>query len=169
MATMTVWKFPTANGAAIAEDTLKDLQRKQLIQIHDAAIVTYPEGAKKPKTRQLNNLAGAGALGGAFWGMLFGLIFFVPLLGMAIGAGMGALTGSMSDVGIDDAFIRRMRDEIQPGTSALFVLSSGAVVDKVRDAFAGQQMTLVETNLSHEQEDKLREVFSEEEERATAR
>src|SRR3954470_16442756 len=165
MATMTVWKFPTAEGAARAEDTLQDLQRKELIQIHDAAIVTYPEGAKKPKTRQLNNLAGAGALGGAFWGMLFGLIFFVPLLGMAIGAGMGALAGSMGDVGIDDSFIRRMRDEIQPGTSALFVLSSGAVVDKVRKAFAGQQMILVETNLSHEQEDKLRDVFSEEEER----
>jgi uncharacterized membrane protein len=95
--------------------------------------------------------------------MLFGLIFFVPLLGMAIGAGMGALTGSMSDVGIDDSFIRRMREEIQPGTSALFVLSSGAVVDKVKEAFAGQQMTLVETNLTHEQEGKLREVFSDEE------
>ena len=168
MATMTVWKFPTANGAAIAEETLKDLQRKELIQIHDAAIVTWPENAKKPKTQQLTSMKGAGALGGAFWGMLFGLIFFVPLLGMAIGAGMGALTGSMTDVGIDDAFIRRMRDEIQPGTSALFVLSSGAVVDKVKEAFQGQQMTLVETNLSHEQEDKLREVFSEEESRATA-
>jgi uncharacterized membrane protein len=69
----------------------------------------------------------------------------------------------MTDVGIDDAFIRRMREEIQPGTSALFVLSSGAVVDKVKDAFEGQQMMLVETNLSHEQEDKLRAVFSEEE------
>src|SRR3954454_18750622 len=100
MATMTVWKFPTTNGAAVAENTLKDLQRKELIQIHDAAIVTFPEGAKKPKTRQLNNLTGEGALGGAFWGILFGLIFFVPLLGMAIGAAMGALTGSMSDVGI---------------------------------------------------------------------
>ena len=44
--------------------------------------------------------------------MLFGLIFFVPLLGMAIGAGMGALTGAMADVGIDDDFIRRIRDEI---------------------------------------------------------
>jgi uncharacterized membrane protein len=163
MATMTVWKFPTSNGAAIAEETLKDLQRKELIQILDAAIVTYPEGARKPKTRQLRSMTGAGALGGAFWGMLFGLIFFVPLLGMAIGAGMGALSGSMTDVGIDDAFIKRMRDEIQPGTSALFVLSTGAVVDKVRDAFQGQQMVLVETNLSHEQEDKLREVFSEEE------
>jgi uncharacterized membrane protein len=163
MATMTVWKFPTANGAAIAEETLKDLQRRELIQIHDAAMVTYPEGARKPKTRQLRSLAGAGALGGAFWGFLFGLIFFVPLLGMAIGAGMGALTGSMTDVGIDDAFIRRMREEIQPGTSALFVLSSGAVVDKVKDAFKGQQMMLVETNLSHEQEDKLRAAFAEEE------
>ena len=164
MATMTVWKFPNPNGAAIAEETLKDLQRKELIQIHDAAIVTFPEGAKKPKTRQLNNLTGAGAMGGAFWGMLFGLIFFIPLLGMAIGAGMGALTGSMSDVGIDDAFIKRMREQILPGTSALFVLSSGAVVDKVKEAFEGQQMVLVETNLTHEQEDKLREVFAEEEE-----
>src|SRR5215208_339615 len=161
MATMTVWKFPTSDGASMAEATLKDLQRMELIKIHDAAIVSYAEGARKPKTRQLADLTGAGALGGAFWGMLFGLIFFVPLLGMAIGAGMGALTGSMTDVGIDDAFIRRMRDEIQPGTSALFVLSSGAVVDKVREAFAGQQMVLVETNLSHEQEDKLREVFAE--------
>jgi uncharacterized membrane protein len=168
MATMTVWKFPTAEGAAIAEDTLKDLQRRELIQINDAAIVSYPEGAKKPKTRQLRSLAGAGALGGAFWGMLFGLIFFIPLLGLAIGAGMGALMGSMTDVGIDDAFIRRMREEIQPGTSALFLMTSGAVVDKVKDAFAGQQMVLVETNLSHEQEDKLREVFSEEESHATA-
>jgi uncharacterized membrane protein len=163
MATMTVWKFPTADGAAIAEDTLKDLQRMELITIHDAAIVSYPEGAKKPKTRQLTSMTGAGALGGAFWGMLFGLIFFVPLLGMAIGAGMGALTGSMTDVGIDDAFIRRMREEIQPGTSALFVLSSGAVMDRVKERFAGQQMVLVETNLSHEQEQKLQEVFSEEE------
>ena len=168
MATMTVWKFPTSNGAAIAEETLKDLQRKELIQIHDAAIVSYPAGAKKPKTRQLTSLTGAGALGGAFWGMLFGLIFFIPLLGLAIGAGMGALMGSMTDVGIDDAFIKRMREEIQPGTSALFVLSSGAVVDKVKEAFAGQQMVLVETNLSHEQEDKLREVFAEETHAPTA-
>ena len=161
MATMTVWKFPTAHGADRAEATLEDLQRRELIRIHDAAIVSYPEGARKPKTRQLTSMAGAGALGGAFWGLLFGLIFFVPILGMAIGAGMGALTGSLTDVGIDDGFIRRVRDEIQPGTSALFVLSSNAVVDKVEKAFEGQQMVLVETNLSHEQEEKLREVFSE--------
>jgi uncharacterized membrane protein len=159
MATMTVWKFPTAEGAAVAEATLKDLQRRELIQIHDAALVTYPAGARKPKIRQLHNLTAGGALGGAFWGMLFGLIFLVPLLGMAVGAATGALSGSMADVGIDDAFIKRMRDEIQPGTSALFVLSSGAVIDKVREAFEGQTMELVSTNLSNDEESKLRDVF----------
>jgi uncharacterized membrane protein len=160
MATMTVWKFPTPNGAEAAENTLLDLQKQELITIHDAAIVSFPEGAKKPKTKQLHSLAGVGALGGAFWGMLFGLIFFIPLLGLAIGAGLGALMAGMSDVGIDDDFIKRARDEIKPGTSALFLLSSDAVVDKVREHFAETPMTLVETNLSNEQEQKLHEVFA---------
>ena len=162
MATLTVWKFDSAGGAANALGLLERMQKEELLRIDDGAYVYWPEDKKKPKTEQLHSMTGAGALGGSFWGLLFGLIFFVPLLGMAIGAAMGALTGSMADVGIDDSFIRRMRDEIQPGTSALFVLSSDAVVDKVKEAFAGQEMVLVETNLSHDQEQKLREVFAEE-------
>ena len=161
MATLTVWKFDSPLGAERAEDTLESLSKQGLIKIHDAAIVSFPEGAKKPKTRQLRNMTGAGALGGSFWGLLFGLIFFVPLLGMAIGAGLGALSGSLTDVGIDDDFIKSMRETITPGTSALFVMSSDAVVDKVREAFEGQPMQLVQTNLSREQEKTLHDVFAE--------
>ena len=163
MATLTVWKFPDASGAEHAEATLERLQKEALITIHDAASVSWPTGAKKPKTRQLRGLTGAGALGGAFWGLLFGLIFFVPLLGLAIGAGVGALAGSMSDVGIDDDFIKSVRDQVTPGTSALFVLSSDAVIDKVKGAFEGQQAELLHTNLDTDQEAKLREVFAESE------
>jgi len=107
--------------------------------------------------------AGVGALGGAFWGLLFGLLFFVPLLGMAVGAATGALTGSLSDVGIDDNFINSVRDQVTPGTSALFVMTSDAVQDKVFAAVkdAGLHGELVRTNLSDEQETKLRETFSE--------
>jgi len=97
-----------------------------------------------------------------FWGMLFGLLFFIPLLGAAIGAGIGALTGSLSDVGIDDEFIKSVRDQVEPGTSALFLMTSNAVQDRVRDAFAGVQMTLIHTNLSHDQEAALRQTFGEE-------
>jgi uncharacterized membrane protein len=161
VATLTVWKFPDASGADRAQATLGQLQEQELITIHDAAQVSWEVGAKKPKTKQLNNLTGSGALGGAFWGLLFGLIFFVPLLGLAVGAAMGALTGSMSDVGIDDDFIKSVRDQVTPGSSALFVLSSNAVMDKVHDAFKGEHAELIQTNLDNEQETKLREVFAE--------
>jgi uncharacterized membrane protein len=161
MATLTVWKFPTASGADMAQDTLEQLSKQELIKVHDAAVVTWPEGAKKPKTRQMHSLTGAGALGGAFWGLLFGLLFFVPLLGAAVGAAAGAFAGSLGDVGIDDDFIRRVRMEITPGTSALFVMSSEAVMDRVQDAFKGSDAQLISTNLTQEQEERLREVFAE--------
>src|SRR5690348_17390319 len=161
MQTLSVWRFDTAEGADRAVGTLEDLAKQQVIRIFDGATVSWAEGAKRPKTRQLHNLAGAGALGGAFWGMLFGLLFFIPLLGLAIGAGMGALMGSMSDIGIDDDFIRKVRDEVTPGTSALFVLSGKVVADRVLDEFKGTGAHLASSNLSHEQEAKLREVFAE--------
>jgi uncharacterized membrane protein len=161
MQTLSVWRFDTAAGADQAVGTLEDLAKQQLITVFDGATVSWPEGAKRPKTRQLHNLASAGALGGAFWGLLFGLLFFVPLLGMAIGAATGALSGALTDVGINDDFIKRTRDQITPGTSALFVMSADAVLDKVTAAFAGQKPELLFTNLSDEQEKALREAFAE--------
>jgi uncharacterized membrane protein len=161
MGTLTVWKFDTATGADGALDLLQRLQKEELLQVNDAATVYWQEGRKKPKTEQLHNMTGAGALGGSFWGLLFGLIFFVPLLGLAVGAAMGALAGSMSDVGIDDDFIKRVRENVTPGTSALFVMTSNVVADKVLDQLKETGATLISTNLSSEQEAKLRDAFAE--------
>jgi uncharacterized membrane protein len=161
MATLVVLKFPTAEGAENMLYTLENLQKQQLIQIEDGAIVTWPAGAKKPKTKQLKDLTGAGALGGAFWGMLFGLLFFVPFFGLAVGAAVGALAGHFASYGIDESFIDQVRSKITVGTSALFLLTSGAVVDKVVAAVKGQQFEIIQTNLSQEQEKQLREAFGE--------
>ena len=161
MAALTVWKFDSADGARGALDLLERLQKEELIRVNDAAVVTWPVGRKKPRTEQLHSLTAAGALGGSFWGLLFGLIFFVPLLGLAVGAAMGALSGSLTDVGIDDDFIRNVREKVSPGTSALFVMTSNAVADKVLEQFRGTRAELVSTNLSNEQEARLREAFAE--------
>jgi uncharacterized membrane protein len=158
--TLTVWKFDDPSGAEEAEKILERLAKEQLINVADAAVVSWPVDKKSPKTRQMRSLTGAGALGGAFWGMLFGLLFFVPLLGMAVGAAFGALGGSLADVGIDDDFIASLRTKIQPGTSALFVLSSDAVIDKVRAEFSGMHPELIHSSLSEDQEARLREVFA---------
>ena len=162
MASLTVWKFDKADGAQEALTKLESLSKQQLITIQDAAIVTWPEGKKKPKTKQAVNLAGAGALQGAFWGMLFGLIFFIPFFGLAVGAAMGALSGHFADYGIDDEFIEGVREKVTEGTSALFLLTSNAVVDKLQDAFQGTKMDLIQSNLSAEQEAQLQEAFGEE-------
>jgi uncharacterized membrane protein len=140
----------------------RDPRRTAEAGSHRGAVVSWPPDKKKPKTRQLHSTTGAGALGGAFWGLLFGLIFFIPLVGAAIGAATGALVGSMTDVGISDDFIKSVRDEVTPGTSALFLMSQNAVVDRVRSAFAETHAQLIRTNLSDEQEARLREAFGEE-------
>src|SRR5215467_1398668 len=161
MATLSAIEFPTVDGADRALAVLQDLQKQRLITLHDAAVVTWPPDKKQPKTRQANNLVGAGALGGMFWGMLFGLLFLVPILGMAIGAGIGALTGALTDVGIDDKFIDQVKSKVTPGTSALFVLTSEAVIERVAERFKGVDAEIISTNLSSEDEARLKEVFAE--------
>jgi uncharacterized membrane protein len=159
MASLTVWKFETPYGADAALQKLQSLASQQLITVQDAAVVSWETGRKKPKTRELHDTKMGGALGGGFWGLLFGLIFFVPLLGLAIGAATGALFGSLADVGISDSFIKSVRDQVTPGTSALFLLSSDAVIDRVKQEFSGEQAELISTNLSSEQEAQLRAAF----------
>ena len=162
MATLSAWKFDTPDGAANAEAILVGLSKQELITIHDAATVEWLPGKKKPKTRQLSSLTGAGALGGAFWGLLFGILFFVPILGLAVGAAAGALGGSLADAGISDDFIRSVKAKVTPGTSALFLLSSDAVIDKVREAFHGVRPSSSTPTCPTRRRPSCREAFAEE-------
>lgn len=160
MASMVALKFETSGGAEEALQTVRSLASDHLIQVHDAAIVSWKQGKKRPKTWQATNLAGAGALDGAFWGMLFGLIFFMPFIGAAIGAASGALAGSLTDVGINDDFIRRIREQVTEGSSCLFLMASDATPDKVIEKMKEHKPQVISTNLSNEQEQALRDAFA---------
>jgi len=98
---------------------------------------------------------------GAFWGLLFGLIFFVPFLGMAVGSAMGALAGKCSTYGIGRIFVKSVGEQVTEGTSALFLMTSRAVVDGVSEAAKekGWEFETISTNLTKEQERQLREDF----------
>ncbi len=159
MATLTVFKFNDPAGAGKLLEHVKELSKQQLITLQDAAIVTWPMGKDKPKTQQLANMAGIGALDGAFWGMLFGMLFFVPFLGLAIGAAFGALGGKMADYGIDDEFINKTKAAVVEGTSALFLMTQNAVTDKVLDTLKAFDAEVISSNLSAEQEAALQAAF----------
>ena len=159
MATVTVLRFTTATGADETLDQVRELQKQNAITLHDAAIVSWPAGQQAPKTRQLVDLVSNGALSGMFWGILFGLIFVTPFFGMALGGAVGAIGGALRDHGIDDEFIKSIRGAVTPGTSALFLMTSDAVLERVTQALKGRDFEIIATNLSSEQERKLRELF----------
>lgn len=162
MTEMIVLAFPNVTGAQDALSVLSSLQKRELIKLADAAtVVRKPDG--KVKVRQAVDLVGAGALGGAFWGMLIGLIFLVPWLGLAIGAISGAIAGRYSDIGIDDKFIKEVGATVEPGHSALFLMVERMTEDRVLPELQKFHPTLLRTNLSAEDEAKLRAAFGAEE------
>jgi uncharacterized membrane protein len=160
--TLAVVKFENESGADAMREELGKLQKEELIKIEDAAVVVRRVDGKV-KVQQATSLVGVGALGGAFWGMLIGLLFFAPWLGLAVGAGAGALAGKFADVGIDDSFIKQVGNSIQPGQSALFVLVREATTERVLEALKPYGGEIIYTNLSPEDEARLKAAFGAEE------
>jgi uncharacterized membrane protein len=158
MSELFVLAFKDADGAEKLRDELVTLQKEHLITLDDAAVVVRKEDGKV-KVKQAVSLVGAGALGGAFWGMLIGLLFWAPWLGLAIGAASGAVAGGLSDVGVDDKFIKEVGSTIEPGHSALFLLVREMTEDKVLEAVKPFNPTVLRTSLSTEDEAKLKAAF----------
>src|SRR5437899_2723831 len=146
MATVTALKFPTVEGAIEALQVIEGLQQEHLIKVHDAAVVSWPAGKQSPRTRHLASLGGADALSGMFWGMLLGCVFLTPLFGLAIGAAVGAMNASFRDYGISEDFIQRVRTRVTEGTSAIFLMTSEAVLDRVAEAMKGIPFEIIATN-----------------------
>jgi uncharacterized membrane protein len=160
VSTLIAIAYPDETRAQAALAKLQELQRSQLITIDDAVIARHQ--GDKIKLDQAFSTAGAGAAGGALWGGLFGLIFLMPIAGMAIGAASGALAGKLTDYGIDDKFAKEMATKIGPGQAALVLLVRNATTDRVvaemkKGDFGGE---LIQSNLSEEDEAKLREAAS---------
>jgi len=159
MSDLVVLAFDTETGAGEMRDDLLRLQKQKIIELEDAAVVVRKQDGKV-KVKQAVSLVGEGALGGAFWGLLIGIIFWMPWLGLALGALGGALGGSLTDVGIDDKFIKEVGETIQPGHSALFLLVRQATPDKLADELKKFDAKVLQTSLSTEDEAKLKALFA---------
>ena len=138
---------------------LRKMQKDYLIDLEDAVVAVRDEKGKV-KLHQMYNLTAAGAISGGFWGSLIGLIFLNPLLGAAVGATAGAVSGALTNVGIDDKFMKELVATLKPGSSVLFVLVRKATPDKVLDEIKGTGGKILKTSLSHDDEAKLQAALS---------
>ena len=160
MSTLIVIVYPDELQAEQVRLDFIKMQKEYLVSLEDAVIaVKKPDG--KVKLHQMYNLTLGGAMSGGLWGTLIGLIFLNPLLGLVVGAGAGAVAGALSDVGINDDFMKNLASTLTPGSSALFVLVDSAITDKVRDALAGTGGKIIQTSLSTPDQEKLQQALDE--------
>ena len=150
--------FDSKDKAQAALSRAMEMQKSHLLDLGDAVIVSKDENGKV-KLQQSMNMVAAGAASGGLWGTLIGMLFLNPLLGLAAGAASGALGGALTDVGINDQFMKDMGEELQPGTSALFVLVRKSTPDRVLPELRELGGKVFTTSLSKEQEQKLREAL----------
>ena len=155
MSSLVVVSYPNEYQAEEVRLRLLQMQKEYLVDLEDAAIAVRKENGKV-KLRQLYSLTGATAISGGFWGLLVGLIFLNPLLGVAVGAGAGAISGALADVGVNDNFMKNLAAQLKPGGSMLFVLFRSISLDKALAELEGTGGTIIQTSLSHEDEDRLR-------------
>jgi uncharacterized membrane protein len=158
MAELVVLGFKDTTAADEAIGMLEEMHRENLIVLADwARLIRREDG--KTEVRQAVNTAATGATGGAFWGILFGMLFLMPLAGAAVGAAVGALWGALSDLGIDDRFIKDVGHQIEPGTSALFLYVAPATTDRVVECMKTYQPEVLRTSLSTDSRDTLRQAL----------
>ena len=159
MSTLVVIGYDDQFKADEVRLKLLKMQKDYLIDMEDAVVaVKDPKG--KVRLQQAVNLTAAGAVSGGFWGALIGLIFLNPLLGMAVGATAGAVSGALTDLGIDDKFMKELATTMKPGSSVLFVLVRKATPDKVLEEIKGSGGKVLRTSLSHDDEAKLQAALS---------
>ena len=145
MSDLVVLVFPTEAKAEEVRQKLLAMQKEYLIELGDA-VIAVKDSKGNIKLNQLINTTAAGAVTGTFWGALIGLIFLMPLAGAALGAASGTLSGYLTDVGIDDKWMKETAAAIQPGTAALFVLVRKVTADKVLDRLKGEGGTVLKTS-----------------------
>lgn len=159
MTTFTVWKFDDPEGAARAETALKAGASDGLVTIVDHAILTWPADAEQPTLHQHHDSRKHGAAWGALWGILGGALFTIPVAGLALGAGIGVLAKATEGTGITKDEMERIRTQIGPGSSALFVVTEDADLDRLGERFHVRDSTLISTNLTPAERSTLLETF----------
>ena len=160
MSTLVAIAYPDMATAEQVRAELVQATKEHLITLEDAVVVEHrPDG--KIKLHQGMSLTAAGGASGALWGGLIGLLFLAPLVGMAIGAASGALGGKMSDVGVDDQFMKTLGAKLGPGGAALIVLGSTGGTGKVLDRIKQYGGDVIQTSLSGDEEERLKAALGE--------
>jgi uncharacterized membrane protein len=145
--------------ASRAAEEVYRLAHELIIEPEAVAVISRDKNGRYKVTTNHHPVAES-TTWGMFWGVLFGLLFFVPVFGLVVGGALGALFGVIDRIGLDKQFQEQVRDMVQPGTSALFLVVDKVTPDKAMDALSKYGGRVLKSSLSRDAEKQLQEALA---------
>jgi uncharacterized membrane protein len=155
MSTLIVIAYPEEHLAAEVLATLKQLRSEDLIDLDDAFYVTKDKEGDT-KIHHSVHLTRKGAGWGTVGGLLIGGLLFTPVAVLTVEEATGAMVFKPADLGIDHQFVKDLSVQLQPNSSAIFLLVRNISPDEVITALRPYGGTILQTTLSEEAEEDLR-------------
>lgn len=156
---LTVVQFPSINPAQIAFQNLISIKANHPQHLYDAVLVQHQTTNNRIQIKQTTNVPAAAAVGGGFWGLLIGAIFLMPVAGLALGTLTGVAAGTVSDLGLDDTFVKQVGDALNPGSAAIIMLSPQPLSDAYHQTFQSHPHQILETKFTRQHRQKLRQIL----------
>jgi uncharacterized membrane protein len=154
MSQLVVLSFERAEEAGEALRSIRQVERAGQLQLEDTAIVTKDADGKVRVNNEVSGATETGAVIGAILGPM--LMFLFPIAGIAIGAGAGALVGRLFNTGVDGKFVKEVKEQLTPGTSALFLVIKGGNPEAGVAALRPYQGQVLQTTLDPDLEAEVR-------------
>jgi uncharacterized membrane protein len=153
MSNLVVVGFDEPHKSQEVRLKLGELQSEQLLDLADVVVAVKDESGKI-KLHHEGNLISDTAIFQGFCGSLANLIL--------LNATAGAASGALTDVGINDHFMKELTATLIPSSSALFVLTGSPSPDRDRmlEELKGLGGKILMTSLSHEDEARLQAALS---------
>jgi uncharacterized membrane protein len=161
MANLIVIVFDDPEEAPRVRKTIKSIEGSGHISLNDSAVVVKDEKGKVHVKNQVDRGVKIGAVGGGFFGLLLASVFF-PVAGIVIGALGGAVIGKMAKLGVSQGFVKEVASSMENESSALFIIVRDSDPDVAVAALKPYKGKILQTTLSPEDEEILRDVLKKE-------
>ena len=158
MSTLIAIGYPDETTAGSAGEEAHRMACDLILEAEAIAVISRNREGRFQVSTNHDPVAG-GTSWGMSWGLLFGVLFFVPVFGMAVGAGLGAVMGRVTRTGIDRQFRDQVRDLLEPGTSALFLVVDRVTPDRAVERLRRFGGIVLKSSLSKQDEQELQEAL----------
>ena len=156
MSDIVVITFDTPDRAGEVRESIRKTEKSGFVSLDDSAVIVKDAEGEVHVKNEVDRGVKIGAVSGGFLGLFSGFLLLGPLAAIVIGGLIGGGIGSLTHMGISKSFIKDVGNDLQPGTSALFIIVRDANPDVTLATLRQYEGNVYQSSLPPEAEESLR-------------